>query len=288
MYGIILLSVALIGLIIGSYTDIRTREVPDWVSFSLICSGIGLRIIFSIIYSDWHIIVNGLIGFGIFFAFAWLMFYTGQWGGGDSKVLMGLGALLGLEWSVNSMLAAFLINTLILGGIYGILFSIYLAFKNRKSFAKEFRKISVKKEFLTFRYISYGICISALILGILISDLQMRMLLFVLAALAFASVWVHAFLKSVETACMFKFIDPLKLTEGDWIAKDIYDGKKRICGPGDLGIEKKQIRQLILMHSRGKLHKVKIKEGIPFVPSFLLGLITAILFGNLLFLLLRL
>lgn len=287
MYEIILLGIAIIGLIIGAYTDIRTREVPDWVSFSLIGCGIGLRLFFSILYSDWHIIVSGLIGFAIFFAFAWLMFYTGQWGGGDSKVLMGIGALLGFEWSANSMLAAFLMNTLILGGLYGIVFSIYLAVKNRKNFSKEFKKISVKKDFRTFRYVAYGLCIVSVLLGILVTEWPYRLSLFLLGILALSSVWMHAFLKSVESACMFKDISPERLTEGDWIAKEIYDGKKRICGPGDLGIERKQIKQLMLMQHKGKLKKVKIKEGIPFVPSFLFGLLTAIVLGNLILWILR-
>src|SRR3989338_7550856 len=81
-------SLAFIALLIGSYTDLRTREVSDWVNIGMIGTGFGVNLLFSIIYWKSSFIVNSIIGFGIFFAIAWVMFYTGQWGGGDSKILM--------------------------------------------------------------------------------------------------------------------------------------------------------------------------------------------------------
>jgi prepilin signal peptidase PulO-like enzyme (type II secretory pathway) len=64
---------------------------------------------------------------------------------------------------------------------------------------------------------------------------------------------------------------------------------KRITGPKDLGISKEQIRKLIALRNKGKLNKnfrVLIKNGIPFVPSFLLAYLAAMFVGNLLVLLL--
>ncbi|RLI48695.1 MAG: hypothetical protein DRP09_21205, partial [Candidatus Thorarchaeota archaeon] len=93
-------------------------------------------------------------------------------------------------------------------------------------------------------------------------------------------VWI--FIKAVEQSCMYKFVKPSQLTEGDWIAKDIVVGKKRIAGPKDLGIEKKQIHELIELYKQKKVNKVLIKQGIPFVPSFLIAFIVSIIYGNLL------
>ena len=76
-------------------------------------------------------------------------------------------------------------------------------------------------------------------------------------------------------------IDPEKLTEGDWIVDDIIVDKKRIAGPKDLGIEKHQIKQLLKYKKLGKIKKIKVKYGIPFVPSFLLALIYTIIFNEL-------
>ena len=52
---------------------------------------------------------------------------------------------------------------------------------------------------------------------------------------------------------------------------------KRITGPKDLGISKKQIRQLRQYYEKGKVKKIAIKEGIPFVPSFLISFIVTLI-----------
>ncbi|MBI2142083.1 hypothetical protein HYU15_01165 [Candidatus Woesearchaeota archaeon] len=84
---------------------------------------------------------------------------------------------------------------------------------------------------------------------------------------------------------MLKYVGPEKLTEGDWIAKDVYVNRKYVCGPKDLGIEKSQIRKLMKYKLQGKIRKVLIKEGIPFVPSFLIAFLLSVKFGNLLLML---
>ena len=68
-----------------------------------------------------------------------------------------------------------------------------------------------------------------------------------------------------------------------WIKDIIIDGK-RISGPKDLGIERKQLRKLIDLYKKGKIKKVLIKVGIPFVPSFLVAYLLTLFFGNLLML----
>jgi hypothetical protein len=82
---------------------------------------------------------------------------------------------------------------------------------------------------------------------------------------------------------MLRYVKPTEVTEGDWIAKDIYISNKYISGPKDLGIEKSQLNKLISFYKKGKIKRVLIKVGIPFVPSFLLAYILTLAFGNLLF-----
>ena len=79
---------------------------------------------------------------------------------------------------------------------------------------------------------------------------------------------------------MYRLVEPVKLTEGDWIVNDVYVGRQYICGPKDLGIEKRQIRKLVEYYKKGKVKRILIKEGIPFVPSFLIAFIITFLFGN--------
>ena len=126
--------VVLIGLVIGSFTDLKTREVPDWLNFSLIALGFSINLLASLIFSDWHFIISSIFGFLVCLIIALLMYYTGQWGGGDSKMIMGLGALIGLpvfNFSIDSTLISFLINALLVGGVYGIFLSIFLSLKHQ-------------------------------------------------------------------------------------------------------------------------------------------------------------
>src|SRR3989344_6006134 len=137
---IIAYSLSFVALFIGLVTDLKTREVPDWLNYGLIISGVGLNLMFSVIYSTYYFIINSIIGLAIFFGLAYIMFYSGQWGGGDSKMMMGLGAMIGVDVSfrTSQFLAGFFTNALFIGALYGLLWSFYLVLKNRQKFSKEF------------------------------------------------------------------------------------------------------------------------------------------------------
>ena len=77
---------------------------------------------------------------------------------------------------------------------------------------------------------------------------------------------------------MVKNVSVNKLVEGDWIVGDIKIKGKYICGPKDLGISMTQISLLRKNHVK----EVLVKEGIPFVPAFLIALIVSLIFGNIL------
>ena len=276
----ILLILALIGLIIGTYTDFKKREVPDWLSYSLIISGLGLRLLYSSITFEWLFFVYGLLGFGIFFGLAWLMFYSGQWGGGDSKVLMGIGALVGFEPSIFSFFVGFIVNLLLIGAVYGLVWSIVLAIRHQKEFLKEYKiqlnKLKKLKIFLLY------ILVFFLVFSFFIQDVVAKLLIVIFAVFFYSSFYVYVFVKSVENSSMYKIYKTSRLTEGDWIANVIKYKGKYICGPKDLGIAKKQINLL----KKYKINKVLVKEGIPFIPSFLIAFIATYMVGNIFFLLL--
>jgi len=274
--------ISFIALLIGSLTDLKTREVPDWVNYGLVLSGLGLNLLFTAIYSDPSFIINSIIGLAIFFGFAYLMFYTGQWGGGDSKMLMGLGAMIGVDVSFKQpqFLAGFLINALFIGAIYGLLWSIGLVIKNRKQFWKEAKKRLSEKSILKIKKIMLVFVLVLIALALLIKPYQWKILFLSVAFLFLTTFYLWIFARAVEKSSMYRLVEPMKLTEGDWIVKDVYVGKEYITGPKDLGIEKKQIRKLIYYYKKGKIKKILIKEGIPFVPSFFIAFIVTWIFGN--------
>ncbi|MBW2989630.1 A24 family peptidase [Candidatus Woesearchaeota archaeon] len=284
-YASIIFAVTLAGLIIAAFTDFKVREVPDWLSYGLIASGLGLNLAFSFIYSDFWISVNSLAGLVLAFIIALLMFYSGQWGGGDSKVLMGLGALIGFDVRITSFpfMAAFMVNLLLVGALYGLIWSLALAALNWNKFSMAFMEISHSPKMRNFR-----ICLLAFVFLVLALFLFTRGTIFSLLfiALLMAAVltfYLLIFIKAIERTSMLKEITPDRLTEGDWIAKDIKYRGKYICGPKDLGVGKDKIIELKRLYGQHKIKKVLIKEGIPFVPSFLIAYALTWAFGNFLF-----
>ena len=301
MIEIILISIGLLGLIAATITDLKTREVPDALNYSMIALGLALWTAKSIIEWDMSYIINSVISFGVLFLLATFMFYTGQWGGGDSKLLMALGALfptypiilysffnpkLGFPFMDKELpfLFIFIINLIIIGAIYGLLWSIVKGLRNRKEFMKKLRIFFEKKTIKTIRAIILLITtITSVTMLFLHTEKVFLIGLFVLLLCSTFYIWI--FVKIVEEISMYKKVNPKELTEGDWIAEDIIINKKTIASPKDLGVSKKQIAILIKLKEQGKINKILIKNGIPFVPSFLIAFIVTLIYGNIMVLL---
>lgn len=271
------IAIAIIGVAIGSYTDIKTLEVPDWLNYSMIAIGIAGNLMFSIYYSDPKYILYNLAGFIVSFAIGMLMFYTGQWGGGDSKVLFGVGALIGLDYTIiSSFYVNFLFNTAIAGALWGLICMTYKAILNRKTVSKKIIVMLKEKKLARIRLFS-GI---AAILGLLAVyfapgaiDSRLRLIFSTLMIMLYFMNYLFIIVKAVEESAMIKFVHPEKLTEGDWIVDEIKIDGKYITGPKDLGIEKDKIEMLVNLRKDGKIDRIKVKYGIPFVPGFLAGLL---------------
>ena len=120
-----------------------------------------------------------------------------------------------------------------------------------------------------------------LLIFLFISKLYyVKVLILSLAFIILTTFYLWIFVKAIEKSAMHKLVEPSKLTEGDWIVNDIFVNKQYICGPKDLGIDKKQIKKLIEFYKKGKVKKILIKEGIPFVPSFFVAFVITWVFGN--------
>jgi len=285
---IILIITGFIGLVIASISDIKTREVPDWLSYSLIIIGLTLRLFYTLTYKEWSYFIQGLIGFSIFFIIANLMYYTKQWGGGDSKLLMGLGVLFAtypkilLNYFQPNLTIPFLlilwINILFVGAFYGLIYAIILTIKNRKNFLIKVKKLLKRKRIINITRITLVISVLFFISTFLIKDRIINLIFLATAFLVISFPYIWIFTKSIEKVCMYHYIQTKNLTEGDWIEDKNLREKFKIS---NLGIEKKQINLLM----KSKIKKVLVKEGIPFVPSFLIALIISLIFGNVILLL---
>lgn len=282
---------ALCFLAIGSILDIKKREVEDWLNYGFIFFSFFINAVLAIIANDYWIIIYSVAGFFLAYLISVLLFYTNQWGGGDAKVLMGIGALVGIKFnfsaiikldfvhifSGNIFIVQFLINLFIVGGIVAIVWSFYVSLKNKKN--KDKLSVSIMDMYhktKLYRFFLWGLSAVFLVFGFVTSTTGLKIMSITSAFIIFLMYYLYVFIKSFEAELMIKEIDPKKVTEGDWIVEDVYVKKEYVCGPKDYGISKKQIARLVKLYDEGKIKSVKIKEGMPFVPSFFLAFILTI------------
>ena len=274
--NILLLAIAFIVLVIGTITDIKTREVPDWINFSLISSGLGIRLIYSSITFDWTFFIHGLLGLIVVVIIACLMFYTGQWGGGDAKLFMGIGAFLGFNFNLLPQLPAlivFLINSLLVGGVYGLAWALWLMVKHWKEFSAELKSRYAKQRQRSAVFI--GLTLLVTIAGqLLFQEPIISFMLGFLPALLLLGYFLWMCVAAVEQVCFYKIMHVSKLTEGDWIIEDVVVDGRRLVKVSDFGVTNAQIAKL----RDSGIKKVLIKEGIPFVPSIFIAFIVTVLF----------
>jgi len=273
-----------LALIISSISDIKTREVPDWISYGLIFFVLLTRGLESIITKSYFPFAHSLITGLIFFGVGSLLYYTQQWGGGDTKLVSGLGAAFTKSFTGQSSgfipySVVLAMNILLIGAVYSLFYAGFLAFKHKKEFVSQFNVINKSKKMRNMKFITLFFVLILILLSFIYlpSELKFNLSIFSLAILLLP--YVLVFVKSVEASCMYKNISPSKLTEGDWIKNNIYKGKKLIYQKKAFGINKESIEII----KKSGIKSVLIVEGIPFVPSFLFGVIVTLILGRVIF-----
>jgi len=258
---------ALIWIIFASIQDLRTREVSNWIGGSLVIFALGFRFFYSLFSEtiSFGFFYQGLIGLGIFFVLGNVLYYARLFAGGDAKLMMALGPVLAFSdnFMINlKIFVSFFFLFLFAGAIYGLIITISLSLKNFKSFKKEFVVQFRKNKKKFFLGVLLGLIV--MILGI------QESLFFTLGIILFAFPYLYLYAKAVDEKCMIKDIKVKDLTEGDWLYKDVKVKGRTIKATWG-GIEKKDINDL-----RKKYKKVKIRQGIPYVPVFLIAFVVLI------------
>ncbi len=268
---IILISLSLIVLLVASIFDIKTREIPDLLSYSFIASVLGIRLIYSL-FTDFSFILYGILGLLIMFIFGFILYYLKQWGGGDAKLFMGLGAAFADFYLFEiPFLAILLVIVLFVGAFYAFIWAIVLFLKNRKKSFKTFKKLLIKYKY--YRFSTLIFTAAFILIALFFSSYRLISTIFALTLLLVFYLFI--FIKVVEKQSFKKLLPISQLTEGDWLAKDIIHNNKIICSKRKPCLDNQQIKIL----KKHNIRKVWIKVGIPFVPAIFLGfVITLILY----------
>jgi Flp pilus assembly protein protease CpaA len=268
--NLFLISLAIFWMLISSIQDFKHREVENWWNFSLIILVLAFRAFLSIEHWNYMYFLWGLIGLAVGFLLANLFYYARMFAGGDAKLLMSLGVILPLGTSIQTnltLLILFLIFFLLAGSLYGLVYSLFLTFTNFKKFTYEFSN-QFKKNKRLIILIESSLAL-VFILFLIFGFYTGLLLLLVL----FLAPFLFLYARAVEDSCMEHYVPISKLTIGDWTIHPIKAGK-RIIKPNWEGLSENELK-LIKRYCKGK---VLVKQGIPFVPTFLIAFIVMIIF----------
>lgn len=203
------------------------------------------------------------------------MHYTGQWGGADLKLLVGLGALFGIQLPLTPIpfFLLFLLVGVFAGAIYGILYLAIILIKNYSAIHEEINKTRTQNN-KKIRLAAITTILALFIIALLHPTITTIILVF-LAATSYFTYTLYYLTQAIEKHCFIKQINVNKLVPGDWLAEDVKHNNKALLKVGQLttGLEEKHIQQL----KKHKIKTVTVKEGIPFIPSFLLAYIATLL-----------
>ncbi len=216
-----------------------------------------------------------------FFIIGLILFYLGQWGGGDVKLMAGIGCTLGYLAYANYLTEGFFpyyltyfINMGFIALPYVIIYGLILGIKNpetKSEFMKYWKDIRTKVVFLlSFLPSIFAFSLGQNSLGILYLFLPPLMI----SAL---------YLKAVEMTALQQVTDVIELHEGDIVAEDLIIENEKIASKRNIeGLSDEDIQKIQRLALDGKIpSKIKIKEGIRFAPILFLTFLSILWIGNL-------
>ncbi len=258
---IVLFLLAFIWIVAATIQDVRTTEIADWLTFSLIGLGLSYRVVYSIVSGDIAFFWFGLVGFGFFSALGYLFYYGHVFAGGDVKLLVGLGAVLPAASYFDIIVYGFgLIALVFLSGmVWSLAYTVYRVAQRPGPLMNDFpRELRIKKGFMLL------VVLAALVCFVLFASFNaISGLLFALAILFVGLLFVYV--RVFERHYLIRLKKPRELMEGDWLVSAV-SVHARTLEPTVHGLTKDDIVWL-----RKHKKSVVIRDGIAFTPGFLLG-----------------
>lgn len=228
--------IAIICLVIASVWDLKLREVPDYLSYTLVGS-LCMIALYNGMYM--HLLAALLL-----LAVGWLFVYGGAWGGADAK-LLPLFAFVTLPFSLEYFLVLPLLFTV--GAVYGFVWVFVLTFYHYHGLLQWVQ--SQSKWWLA--------CIPLFILAAYVS--------FPLAGALAALILFTLSISYLHTCEFSQSVPFIKVVPGDWLMVPLTVGSKTFDGL----VTESLCRKIHVLGYQGKIDTVQVKYGIPFIPAFL-------------------
>jgi Flp pilus assembly protein protease CpaA len=274
MFEWVLIAVALAGSFIAGVIDLKTTEIPDEIPYVMASVGIVLHLIESIAMGSYTPILNSCLAGLSFLAFGFFMYYTGQWGGGDAKLLSALGFLLPTLPETRTFFPfslSLFFNVFFIGAIYMVVYAFALSLKEKRVWTEFSHDLKANVGMLVMLNIAiavvlilFGIFAMRFLVGLSFFDLLIMELKLVAFVVLMFFVW--RFSKTVEEVGFKKKIPVSKLREGDVLLDSkLWEG-----------LTKEQVKKI----KKSGVKHVWIKEGVRFGMAFPLALLFTLFVGD--------
>jgi Flp pilus assembly protein protease CpaA len=245
-----------IGILVASFQDLKRREIDNWLNLFLVFGGLSFIIFKSILENTPDMIIQTGFFLLIMFIFSNLFYYGRVFAGGDAKLLFAMTFFFLSEnfYGTFTNIFTFIFLLMISGSIYGIGYSIFLYSKDFNEINNELRS-QFRNPFFTY-FLMVGVAL--FMMGFV------KWVFFPFSIMFLFLPLIYVFSKGLEKVSMIKTVSGKELREGDWLVENVYVGKKLIRADWD-GLSAEEVGLM------SKLKRVKIKDGLPFAPAFLIA-----------------
>lgn len=244
-----------VGILIALFQDFKRREVDVWLNLLILFSGFSYLLFnresFQIIQFAFLLLIVGGVSV--------LFYYSRFFAGGDACLLFAMTPLFVANDFYTSLfyLGIFLIAMIFSGAVYGLIYLMVSSVINYRKIGKGF--IYNLNNLPTKILIMLGVIMMFLgYFNLIFLSLSLSILFFI---------FIFALAKVLEKNVFTREISTKNLREGDLLVGSISIGKKKFKYDWE-GLSLKDVKFLNRFNK-----KVKIKEGLPFVPAFLIALI---------------
>lgn len=289
MFGYLAAAAAIIGGSVAAVMDLRTTEVPDYVSYAIAAVGLAAHAGMSVQAGDMMPLAWS-IGTGVsLFALGWLLYVVGAWGGADAFVMGAIGfALPTLPTGFAPMHVApwpfaltLLLNILVVGSVYVLVFAIVMGFVRG---APQLLVVDVRQHWKRLGAIVAGAAVLGAAGAYYISTsgglaLQRSLaLLGVYVGAMIGLIVLYRYLKIVEDEVMVFEKDPEAVEVGDVLAEDVVTEEGELRADRIVGLDEDQLQ--VVRASDGP---VLVKTGVRFIPTFPIAAVLSLTVGDLMF-----